>query len=204
MARILFPGVFETFSTSINKIRLDAQISDTPQDNTNSTPTAPPHQQSLHNSHPLSLISQNYRNILAITDHTSEGSNFPRSQISHISLHQPKIDDTYELTVEQPHIINEPIDWIPQPFLLLSIKPPAPLLPLFPLRSHLFPLYHFFSNSPLMDSDDSTQTVFNTISKFNKSDVETPDEFFDSKPSPANYFNHLSNPLFLNLKEISP
>ena len=47
----------------------------------------------------------------------------------------------------------------------------------------------FSSNSSRMDSDDSKQTVFNTISNFINSEVETPDEFVDSSnetdvPSP--------------------
>ena len=37
-----------------------------------------------------------------------------------------------------------------------------------------------------MDSDDtSTISVFHTISQFNNSDIETPDEFADSEPSPS-------------------
>ena len=39
-----------------------------------------------------------------------------------------------------------------------------------------------------MGSDDSTQTVCSTISPFNDSDFETPDEFLDSKSSPTNFF----------------
>ena len=87
----------------MNKILLDAQINeynkklalkpnnyDTPQDKTYSTPTAPPQLRSLQNSHLLSLVLQNYRNTLAITEHTSQGSNFPRSPVSHITLHRTK------------------------------------------------------------------------------------------------------------------
>ena len=36
-----------------------------------------------------------------------------------------------------------------------------------------------------MDSDHLTQTVFNTVSNFNNSDVETSDEFLESEPSPS-------------------
>ena len=49
------------------------------------------------------------------------------------------------------------------------------------------PLPSFFSNSPRTDSDDSTQTVFNTISTFYNSDKETPDKFLDSKHCPTNF-----------------
>ena len=38
-----------------------------------------------------------------------------------------------------------------------------------------------------MDSSDSTQTVFNTISNYKNSDVETPDEYLDSGPSRTNF-----------------
>ena len=52
-----------------------------------------------------------------------------------------------------------------------AANPPALCL-LSDLTYSLLP--SFSSNSPRMGSDDSTQTVFNTISNFNKSDVETP------------------------------
>ena len=68
VAHILFAGFFGVFSTSINKILLDAQINEynkklstTPnayeylQDNKNTTPTAP-QLPTLHHNHPLSLI----------------------------------------------------------------------------------------------------------------------------------------------------
>ena len=38
-----------------------------------------------------------------------------------------------------------------------------------------------------MDSDDSTQTILNTISNLIISDVETPDKFLDSETSPTNF-----------------
>ena len=47
------------------------------------------------------------------------------------------------------------------------------------------PLPSFRSNSPHTESDDSTQTVFNTVSIYNNSDIETPDDFIDSEPSPT-------------------
>ena len=79
---------------------------------------------------------------------------------------------------------HEPTDCIPQPFPSPSIKPPTPLLPHFTLRPHLFSPTQFSSKSPRMDSN---QTVFNTISNFNNSDVEAPDEFLDSEASPTNF-----------------
>ena len=38
-----------------------------------------------------------------------------------------------------------------------------------------------------MDSDVSTQTMFNTISNFDDSFFETPDKFIDSEPSRTNF-----------------
>ena len=69
VARAVFAVVFGIFSTAINEIILEAQISeynkklsttpnatDTPQNNVNSKSTAPPHSQSLQNSHTLSFF----------------------------------------------------------------------------------------------------------------------------------------------------
>ena len=48
-----------------------------------------------------------------------------------------------------------------------------------------------------MDSDNtSTNTVFVTISQFNNFDIETPDEFADSEPSPSTF----SQPPFLPIQ----
>ena len=72
--RILFAGFFGIFSTSINKILLDAQMKeyntklsitpntyDESQNNTNTLPTAP-QLPSLNRNHPLSLVPRNFRN----------------------------------------------------------------------------------------------------------------------------------------------
>ena len=117
VARVLFAVFFGIFSTSINKILLDAQIkecntklSTTPntydesQNNTNTTPTAPQLQKLNHN-HPLSLVPRNFRNI-ALTDLITSRSNYPQSPIQHIITQQPSIEDTYEQSIEQPHTTN--------------------------------------------------------------------------------------------------
>ena len=57
---------------------------------------------------------------------------------------------------------------------------------------HIIPLFAFpptesphINKSSCMDSDTySDIPVFNTISQFNKSDIETPDEFANYEPSP--------------------
>ena len=72
VARILFAGFFGIFSSSINKIILDAQIKeyntklskrpntyDEEQSNTNTTPTAP-QLPNLPQNHPLSLVPRNF------------------------------------------------------------------------------------------------------------------------------------------------
>ena len=65
------------------------------------------------------------------------------------------------------------------------------ILPLFDITP--YPETSYTNNSPSMDSDDtSTNTVFHTFLEFNNSDIETPDEFADSKPSPSTF----SQPLF--------
>ena len=46
-----------------------------------------------------------------------------------------------------------------------------------------------------MDSDNtSVNAVFVTILQFNNSDIETPDEFADSKPSPSTFSQLPFNP----------
>ena len=45
-------------------------------------------------------------------------------------------------------------------------------------------------------SDNSTQTIFSTISNFNSFDIEITDEWLDSKPSPTNF----SQPSFQSIK----
>ena len=115
VARILFAGFFGIFSTSINKILLDAQIkeytskllttpntNDDSQNNTNTTPTAPK-LQNLNHNHPLSLVPWNFR-IVALTNLSR--SKYPQSPKQHIITQQPNIEDTYEQIIEQPHTTN--------------------------------------------------------------------------------------------------
>ena len=114
VARILFAGFFGMFSSSINKILLDAQIKeyntklstnpntyDESNNNTNTLPTAP-HLPNLHHNHPLSLVSPNFRN-LAITNPRNLRPSHKQSPIQHIVTQHPQIDDTYEQIIEQPY-----------------------------------------------------------------------------------------------------
>ena len=114
VARILFAGFFEIFSSSINKLLLDAQIKEyntkiatrqnTYDEEHNSievTPTAlqlPP----LPQNHPLSLVPRNFRNV-AITNNPNSRPNIPQSPIQHLMTHHSQDDNTYEQIVEQPH-----------------------------------------------------------------------------------------------------
>ena len=84
------------FSEFIEKLSTTPNAYDNPQDNPNSTLTAPPQLNIQHNRHPLSLVPQNSRNTLAVTEHNSQSHSYPQSPVSHIALNEPNIDDTYE------------------------------------------------------------------------------------------------------------
>ena len=114
VASILFAGFFGIFSSSINKILLDAQIKeyntklstrpnryDEEHSNTNTTPTVPQLPALLQN-HPLSLVSRNFCN-LAITNTPNFRPNTVQSPIQHIVMQHQQSDDTYEQIIEQPH-----------------------------------------------------------------------------------------------------
>ena len=114
VARILFAGFFGIFSTSINKILLDAQIKeyntkiatrqntyDEEHNNVDITPTAP-QLPPLPNNHPLSLVPRKFRN-LAITHNPNFRLTTSQSPIQHIMTHQSQDHNTYEQIIEQPH-----------------------------------------------------------------------------------------------------
>ena len=65
-----------------------------------------------------------------------------------------------------------------------NLQNPVPIIPLF-----AFPTPDFVINIPSStNSDIKTDTsVFRTISQFNNSDLENPDEFANSEPSPSTY-----------------
>ena len=114
VARILFAGFFGIFSTSINKILLDAQIKeyntkiatrqntyDEEHNNVDTTPTAPQLPPLPHN-HPLSLVPRNFRN-LAITHNPNFRPTISQSPIQYIMTHHSQDENTYEQIIEQPH-----------------------------------------------------------------------------------------------------
>ena len=114
VARILFAGFFGKFSTSTNKILLDAQIkeyntklSTTPntydesQNKTNPLPTAS-QLPSLNRNHPLSLVPRIFRNS-ALVNIAISRPNHIQSPIQQIETQQSENDNTYEQIIEQPH-----------------------------------------------------------------------------------------------------
>ena len=113
VARILFAGFFGIFSSSINKILLDAQIkeyntklatSNTYEEEHNNVDTAPtaPQIPTLPQNHPLSLVPRNFRN-LAITNNPNFRQKTTQSPIQHITTNHSQNDNTYEQIIEQPH-----------------------------------------------------------------------------------------------------
>ena len=114
VACILFAGFFGIFSSSINKILLDAQVKEyntkiSTRQNTyyeehntiEITPTAP-QLSPLPKIHSLSLVPRNFRN-LAITNNPNCRPNITQSPIQHIMTHHSQNDNTYEQIIEQPH-----------------------------------------------------------------------------------------------------
>ena len=114
VVRILFAGVFGIFSSSNNKILLDAQIKEcntkiSTRQNTYDEihnyieilPTAP-QLPTLPQNHPLSLVPRIFRN-LAITNNPNSRKNTTQSPIQHIMTHHSQNDNIYEQIIEQPH-----------------------------------------------------------------------------------------------------
>ena len=66
-----------------------------------------------------------------------------------------------------------------------NLQTPIPIIPLFAFPPPDFPIINISSST---NSDTSSDiSVLYSISQFNNSSVETPDEFADSEPSPSNY-----------------
>ena len=114
VARILFAGFFGIFSSSINKILLDAQIKeyntklsarpntyDEEHNNVDIAPTAP-QIPTLPQNHPLSLVPRNFR-ILAITNNPNFRPSSAQSPIQQITTNHFQNDNNYEQIIEQPH-----------------------------------------------------------------------------------------------------
>ena len=82
---------------------------------------------------------------------------------------------------------DEQTNWITPSIKLppANLQNPIPIIPLFAFPPPDSPQ---INTSSCMNSDtNSDTTVFQTISQFNNSDIETPDEFADSESSPSTY-----------------
>ena len=67
----------------------------------------------------------------------------------------------------------------------MNLQTQIPIIPLFAFPPPDSPVVNIPSS---MNSDTNSDiSVFHTISQFNNSDVETPDEFADSEPSPSTH-----------------
>ena len=85
-----------------------------------------------------------------------------------------------------------------------SISHPANLqnnLPIIPLFAFPPPQSPHPNFSPSMEADtNSNTTVCNTISQFNNSDIETPDKFANSEPSPSTFSQPPFQPIHSQVK----
>ena len=87
-----------------------------------------------------------------------------------------------------------------------NLQTQIPFIPLFALPPPDFPITKIPSST---NSDTySDVSVFHTISQFNNSNVETPDEFADSEPSPSTHtqtnFSVFSQPPFRPIQSNHP
>ena len=79
-----------------------------------------------------------------------------------------------------------------------NLHTPIPIIPLFAFPPPDFPTINISSST---NSDTNSDiSVLYSISQLNNSNIETPDEFADSEPSPSNNFQTnfsiFSKPLF--------
>ena len=79
---------------------------------------------------------------------------------------------------------------------------PIPIIPLFAFPPPESP--HINTSSGIDSDAYSGITIFNTISQFNNSDVETPDEFANSEPSKSTFSQPPFDPFTPNPKLIHP
>ena len=83
-----------------------------------------------------------------------------------------------------------------------NLQNPIPIIPLFAFPPPESP---HINTSSGMDSDaNSDITVFHTISQFDNSDLETPDEFANSEPSPSTFSQPPFHPIHSQAQTDSP
>ena len=66
-----------------------------------------------------------------------------------------------------------------------NLQNPLPIIPLFAFPPLDSPQAN--TSSGINSDTNSDMTIYTTISQFNNSDIETPDEFADSEPSPSTH-----------------
>ena len=72
-----------------------------------------------------------------------------------------------------------------------NLQTPIPIIPLFAFPPTGFPIINISSST---NSDTNSDiSVLYSISQFNNPNIETPDEFADSEPSPSNYTQTISS-----------
>ena len=84
---------------------------------------------------------------------------------------------------------DEPPTWITTPIKShpTNLTSPIPIIPLFAFPPPDFPPSNVTSG---MNSDTNSHiSVLYSISQLNNPNIETPDEFADSEPSPSNNFS---------------
>ena len=103
---------------------------------------------------------------------------------------------------------DEPTSWIPPP---LKFPPSKSQKPNPNYTNFCFPPPDFaIINIPSSTSSDTNSdiSVFHSISQFNNSDLETPDNFANSEPSPSTYSqtnpSHFSQPPFQPINASQP
>ena len=78
-------------------------------------------------------------------------------------------------------------------------------LPIIPLFAFPPPQSHHDNTSSSMESDtNSNTTLYNTISQFNNSDIETLDKFANSEPSPSTFSQPPFQPIHSQVKTEPP
>ena len=79
-----------------------------------------------------------------------------------------------------------------------NLQNPIPIIPLFAFPPPESP--HDNTSSGMNSDTNSNTTVYNTISQFNISDLETPDKFDNSEPSPSTFSQPPFQPLYSQIR----
>ena len=87
-----------------------------------------------------------------------------------------------------------------------NLQNPIQIIPLVAFPPPDFPISNIASSTS--SDTNSDISVFHTISQFNNSDLETPDEFANSEPSPSTYSqtnpSNFSQPPFQSINASQP